>query len=212
MMPKSLAVSKVFFENSRISRGKGRPRMSVEEYVGWWLGQLKMIDVFSVEAITKESNLYQVWVRKSPTSSKVLITDVGFGLSQLLPVIVLCYYVPEGSTILLEQPELHLHPSVQSGLADVFIDVARNRKVQIILESHSEHLLRRFQRRTAEKKISNDDTSLYFCDISRGISKLVPLELDLFGNIQNWPKNFFGDDLSEMAAMTRAAMERRKGQ
>lgn len=196
----------------KISRGKGRRRFTLEEYVAWWLRELKLIEDFSVRPITKESNLYQVWVRKSHRSSEVLITDVGFGVSQLLPVLVLCYYVPEGATVLLEQPELHLHPSVQSGLADVFIDVARNRKVQIIIESHSEHLLRRFQRRIAEEKISNKDTSLYFCDISRGISKLVPLELDLFGNIQNWPDGFFGDDLREMAAMTRAAMERQKRQ
>ncbi|MGB9497819.1 MAG: DUF3696 domain-containing protein [Dissulfuribacterales bacterium] len=196
----------------KISRGKGRPRLTLEEYVAWWLHKLKLIDAFSVEAITKDSNLYQVWVQKTVRSSRVLITDVGFGVSQLLPVLVLCYYVPEGATVLLEQPELHLHPSVQSGLADVFIDVAKNRKVQIILESHSEHLLRRFQRRIAEERLSTDDTSLYFCDISRGISRLVPLELDLFGNIQNWPEGFFGDDLDEMAAMTRAAMERQKGQ
>ena len=196
----------------KISRGKGLKRLTIEEYVAWWLRELKLIEDFSVKPITKESNLYQVWVRKAHKSSEVLITDVGFGVSQLLPVLVLCYYVPEGATVLLEQPELHLHPSVQSGLADVFIDVAKNRNVQIILESHSEHLLRRFQRRMAEEKISTDDTSLYFCDISRGISNLVPLELDLFGNIQNWPEGFFGDDLGEMAAMTRAAMERQKGQ
>ena len=55
-------------------------------------------------------------------SAEALITDVGFGVSQILPVLVLCYYVPEGSTIILEQPEIHLHPSVQAGLADVLID------------------------------------------------------------------------------------------
>jgi AAA15 family ATPase/GTPase len=196
----------------KISRGKGRPRMSVEEYVAWWLSELEMIDALSVEAITKDSNLYQVWVQKSPKGSRVLITDVGFGLSQLLPVIVLCYYVPEGSTILLEQPELHLHPSVQSGLADVFIDAAKNRRIQIIIESHSEHLLRRLQRRIAEEEISRDNIALYFCDISKGVSKLEHLQLNLLGNIENWPEDFFGDEFGEMAAMTQAAMERKKRQ
>lgn len=196
----------------KISRGRGSPRMTVEEYVAWWLKDLKMIDVFTVEAITKDSNLYRVWVQKSARSSKVLITDVGFGLSQLLPVIVLCYYVPEGSTILLEQPELHLHPSVQSGLADAFIDAVKNRRIQIIIESHSEHLLRRLQRRIAGEEISKDNIALYFCDISKGVSNLRELDLDLFGNIINWPDNFFGDEFSEMAAMTKAAMERKKRQ
>jgi len=196
----------------KISRGRGLKRLTIEEYVAWWLRELKLIEDFSVEAITKDSNLYQVWVRKTARSSRVLITDVGFGVSQLLPVLVLCYYVPEGATVLLEQPELHLHPSVQSGLADVFIDVAKNRKVQVILESHSEHLLRRLQRRIAEEKIARDDTALYFCDIARGISKLQQIELNLFGSIQNWPENFFGDEFGEMAAMTHTSMERQKGQ
>ncbi|MBD2695260.1 AAA family ATPase, partial [Anabaena catenula] len=52
--------------------------------------------------------------------------------SQILPVLVLCYYAPKGSTLIFEQPEIHLHPSVQAGLADVFIDVIKNRNMQII--------------------------------------------------------------------------------
>ncbi|MBK9094183.1 MAG: AAA family ATPase [Anaerolineae bacterium] len=64
-----------------------------------------------------------------------LITDVGFGVSQVLPVLVLCYYAPEGSILLLEQPEIHLHPAVQAGLADVFVEVMKERRIQIILEA-----------------------------------------------------------------------------
>lgn len=194
----------------KISRGKGRARLTLEEYVAWWLRELKLIHDFKVESITKDSNLYRVWVQKTPKSTRVLIADVGFGVSQLLPVLVLCYYVPEGAVVFLEQPELHLHPSVQQGLADVFIDVIKNRNIQIILESHSEHLLRRLQRRIAEQAVSPNDMALYFCDVSRGVSKLRPLELDLFGNITNWPENFFGDDFGEMAAMTQAVMRRKK--
>lgn len=194
----------------KISRGAGRGkhRLTVEEYVALWLRELGLIDSFEVEAITKDSNLYRVWVKKAPKSSRVLITDVGFGVSQLLPVLVLCYYVPKGSTILLEQPELHLHPSVQSGLADVFIDVVKKRNVQVIFESHSEHLLRRLQRRIADKKISSEDAALCFCDVSSGVSKLVPLELNLFGEIYNWPDDFFGDEYGEIAAIARAKLAR----
>ena len=90
-----------------------------------------------LEPIAENRKDYEFRVKKSLNSSEVLITDVGFGVSQLLPVLVLCYYVPENSTIILEQPEIHLHPKVQSDLADVLIDVVKNRNVQIILESHS---------------------------------------------------------------------------
>jgi predicted ATPase len=153
-----------------------------------------------------------VRVQKAPDSAEVLITDVGFGVSQILPVLVLCYYVPEHSTVLLEHPEIHLHPSAQSGLADVFIDVIRNRNLQIIVESHSEHLLRRFQRRIAEEKLASNEAAFYFCEMGGGGSSLTPLELDLIGQISNWPKDFFGDEFGEMAEITKARLKRKQSQ
>ncbi len=193
-----------------ISPGPRRKRLTLEERVAGWLKTLGLIHSFSVEAVAKESGIYQVKVKKSPSSTEVLITDVGFGVSQILPVLVLCYYVPPGSVVLLEQPEIHLHPSVQSGLADVFIDVVKNRNVQIIVESHSEHLLRRLQRRIAEEEVTPEEMALYFCEPAAEGSKLTTLDVDLLGNIRNWPKDFFGDEFGEMAAMAKAAMERQK--
>jgi AAA15 family ATPase/GTPase len=175
------------------------------------LKQLKLIDDFRLHAIAENRNEYEVRVRRTAKSPEVLITDVGFGVSQILPVLVLCYYVPEGSTIIFEQPEIHLHPSVQAGLADVFIDVIKTRNVQIILESHSEHLLRRLQRRIAEehKDMTAEDAALYFCSIDdTGTSKLTELELDTYGSINNWPQGFFGDEMGDLVAMTEAAMRR----
>jgi predicted ATPase len=194
-----------------ISPGRNRKRQTIEERVAYWLKQLGLIHDFKVVPIAEGSNIYQVKVQKTPSSAKVLITDVGFGVSQILPVLALCYYVPEGSILLLEQPEIHLHPSVQSGLADVLIDAMRNRKLQIIVESHSEHLLRRLQRRVADQTITPQQTALYFCEAGDDGSRLRRLDVDLFGNITNWPKDFFGDEFSEMAAITKAAMERKMG-
>lgn len=196
--------------NIKISRGKGIKSYTVEEYVAYWLKELKLIHSFSVEEIKEGSNLYQVWVKTSPTSARVLITDVGFGVSQILPVLTLCYYVPEGSTLIMEQPEIHLHPSVQAGLADVFIDAVKTRKIQIILESHSEHLLKRLQRRIAEEKLPVTDSALYFCEMRDGRSVLKHLDVNTFGEILNWPDNFFGDDFAEISAIQRAKMERLK--
>lgn len=193
-----------------ISRGKGVKRLTLDEYVAWWLKELNLIHSFSVEPITEGSNIYRVLVQKTPNSAKVLVTDVGFGVSQILPVLTICYYVPKGSTILMEQPEIHLHPSVQAGLADVFIDAIKTRNIQIVLESHSEYLLKRLQRRIAEKKLSDKEAILYFCNMDGGQSSLIKLELDLFGNIENWPNDFFSDQIGEMAAMNLAQMNRKK--
>ena len=194
----------------KISRGKGPKAKTLEETVAWWLQRLRLIHSFEVKPIEGDKNLFRVHVKKTPTSPSVLITDVGFGVSQVLPVLVLCYYVPKGSTILFEQPEIHLHPSVQRGLADVFIDAIKIRKVQIIVESHSEDFLRRLQRRVAEaEEIDEKQAAIYFCDIEDGKGKLAPLELDTYGNFLQWPKDFFGDPMGDIAAMQTAVMKRK---
>lgn len=192
-----------------IARGRGKKRLTVEERVAIWLKELGLVEHFEIRSIAPGSKLFQVAVRRTAQAPEVLITDVGFGVSQVLPVITLCYYAPEGSTLLLEQPEIHLHPHVQAGLADVFIDAIKSRNIQIILESHSEYLLRRLQRRIAEEILPADAAALYFARIEAGESKLDALQLDAYGNITNWPKNFFGDEMGELVAMTQAAMRRK---
>ncbi len=191
-----------------ISPGYKRHRRTVEERVGEWLQELGLIHSFSLEPIAEHRKDYEFRVKTKPGGAEVLITDVGFGVSQILPVLVLCYYVPEGSIIILEQPEIHLHPSVQAGLADVLIDAVTNRNVQIIVESHSEHLLTRLQRRIAEENIAPEKTALYFCSMEAGTSHIERLNLDLFGNITNWPEGFFGDEMGDRVAMTEAAIRR----
>ena len=193
----------------KISLGQGRRRRSLEQHVAYWLKELGLIHDFHVVRLTADSPLYQVKVRKSAGGPESLITDVGFGVSQILPVLVLCFYAPRGSTIILEQPDLHLHQTVQAGLADVLIDAHKRRGVQIIVESHSEHFLRRLQRRVAEAALPNDDIAVYFCENAGTCSELTSLQMDTFGNITNWPSDFFGDEFGEFAAMTEAAIQRR---
>ncbi len=192
------------------ARGHARRRITVEEHVAEWLKDLGLVVNFSVQRLSEEADIYRVLVRKASLSEEVFLTDVGFGVSQILPVLVLLAYVPEGSTVLLEQPEIHLHPAVQAGLADVLVEAATVRKVQVIVESHSEHLLRRLQMRVAEDKIPLDTVALYFCSIQEGQSVLERLRLNLFGEIENWPADFFGDPLREAAAITKAAIRRRR--
>ncbi len=190
-------------------KGK-RGKKDVEERIALWLKEMGLIHSFSLKPIAPNRKEYEVRVKKTASSQEVLITDVGFGVSQILPVLVLCYYAPEGSIILLEQPEIHLHPAIQSELADVLIDAVNTRNVQIIVESHSEHLLRRLQRRVAEQVINADNMALYFCQMEHSESKIERLDVDMFGNILNWPKDFFGDEMADIVAMVDAEV-RRKG-
>ncbi|MEA5420505.1 DUF3696 domain-containing protein [Spirulina sp. CCNP1310] len=199
----------------KIKQGKGKKAIALEAYIAQWLKKLGLIETFKVQPIGENRQEYEVKVQQTPHSPEVFITDVGFGLSQILPVLVLCYYAPPGSTIILEQPEIHLHPSVQAGLADVFVDAIKTRQIQIIVESHSEHLLRRLQRRIAEAEegLNPQDIQLYFCTSNPdGQSTMTPLAIDSFGNIANWPEQFFGDEMGDLIAMTEAAMKRQMGE
>ena len=174
-----------------------------------WLRKLGLVYDFSVVPLAEGRRLYEVKVRKAPGSAEVLLGDVGFGVSQILPVLVMAFYVPQGSILLLDQPDIHLHPSVQAGLADVFIDAWKNQGVQILFESHSEHLLRRLQRRIAEESIDQEDVALYFCSSDdTGVSVLSHLQVDQFGRIANWPEDFFGDQFGEIAAMSTSTLRR----
>ena len=169
---------------------------------------------FRVQALAEGANIYRVYVQRTAESTEVLLTDVGFGVSQILPVLVLAY-VPEGSTVVLEQPEIHLHPKAQAGLADVLLEAATVRNVQVLVESHSEHLLRRLQLRVAEQeldsgvKVSADDVRLWFVDQAGGASRAHDLELNLLGEIVNWPEHFFGDPFGETARLAKAVRTRR---
>ena len=184
--------------------------MTFQELIAHWLRELCLIESFQVEEVAKGTGRYQVLVRRHRNGPQATLTDVGFGVSQVLPVLVLLYYVPQGSIVLMEQPELHLHPSVQSDLADVMLAVASHRNVQIVVESHSEHLLRRLQRRVAEEKASPSDLRLHFVRSQGGAAVLESLRLNEWGLIENWPENFFGDEMGEIAATSRAGLERRR--
>ena len=188
---------------------KGSRKRSFQEVVARWLKKMGLIDSFSVDEIAKGSNIYQAKVEVDKGSPEVLLTDVGFGVSQVLPVIVLLNHVPEGSTVILEQPEIHLHPEVQSGLADAIVGIAETRDLQVIVESHSEHLLRRLQRRVAEEAISADLVKLYFVKQEGGEARLKDIGLNEYGEIENWPPDFFGDEMEEIAETRKAAIKRK---
>lgn len=183
----------------------------IEDRISEWLREMNLAHSFILERTGSRSEKnYDVRIQKSESGTKVTLADMGYGLSQFLPVLVLCYYAPAGSTLILEQPGIHLHPKVQSQLADLLIEVITERNLQILIESHSEHLLNRLQRRIAEGKIAVDQTALYFCRHINGASKIDKLDMDEFGNIANWPENFFGDEMGDLFAMTEAQRERQK--
>jgi predicted ATPase len=197
---------------------RASPAKPFEEIIALKLKEMGLIDQFRVNPISEQRQEYEVKVRAKGSHDWVDLPDVGFGVSQVLPVLVQCFYAPRGSIIIMEQPEIHLHPNAQAALADVMIDVVNSREsgedrnIQLVIETHSEHFLRRLQRRIAEERISQEDVSAYFADVSRTPAKLEPLQIDMFGNILNWPENFFGDEMGDITEQAKAAIQKRKRQ
>lgn len=84
-----------------------------------------------------------------------------------------------------------------------------DRNIQLIIETHSEHFLRRLQRRIAEDAVPKEKVSAYFANIARTSATLEPLQIDMLGNIQNWLENFFEDEMGDILEQAKAAIKKR---
>lgn len=202
-------------QNKRLNESKGKRYVKFMDFIGNQLRHMHLLDDFSITRISQEHKDYEVQVKAHVDGSIVKIPDIGFGVSQSLPPVVQAFYCQPNSTIWMEQPEIHLHPQAQAELADVFIRAINSsengvpRNVQLIVESHSEHFLQRLQRRVAEGMICDKRIAIYFCKRVGSRAVLEELNVDSYGNISNWPKNFFGDEWAELKGRLDAEMKRR---
>lgn len=140
------------------------------------------------------------------------LTHVGVGVSQVLPILVLCLLAKKGSTLIFEQPELHLHPRVQTRLADFFVSMSNLGK-QCVIETHSEYFINRLRYHSViskEEKKFNDQVILYFVEKEGEISNYKSVKINDFGVIENWPKGFFDENEEISSAILKAAIKKRK--
>jgi len=129
--------------------------------------------------------------RAKPTRhDMVSIADVGFGVSQILPVLVALLAANPGQLVYIEQPEIHLHPRAQVALAKVLAEAA-NRGVRVVVETHSELLLLGVQALVAEGQITPDKIKLHwFTREDDGATKITSADLDETGAFGDWPEDF----------------------
>jgi hypothetical protein len=186
---------------------KGPEYRYILDGVSHWLNRMKVADKLDVRQQGR-SNRYELVVYRDGVASN--IRDVGIGISQVLPVLVIAHFAPPGSTVILEEPEIHLHPLAQSILAELFGTISRERKVQFIVETHSEHLFRRMQTLVARQEATPSTVAMYFIERDGQAAKLRQLELDDLGRVRNWPASFFGDALGETREQTALAIKRAK--
>ncbi len=188
-----------------------KSELSLAEAVGKWVSYLGLADDISAEDLAGLG--ITIKVKPSGVTSKLSLPSVGVGVSQLLPVLVLCLLAEPGSVILLEQPELHLHPALQQKLADFFIAVAKSGR-QLIVETHSEYFISRLRRRVVEDP---DDELLKLVkvvsaerDSESGETQYRDLDLTPYGEIEDWPKGFFDQAAEDEREIIRGALKKRK--
>lgn len=173
--------------------------------VSRWLKRMDVADHLEVRQVGR-STRYEVVVHKDGVQAN--LRDVGIGISQVLPVLTVAHFAPRGSTVILEEPEIHLHPLAQSVLAELFIEVSRRRSIHFIVETHSEHVFRRMQTLIAQQRTQPDRCALYFVERDEAVARLRPLAVDDFGTVSNWPPHFFGDSVGEARAQAQARAQR----
>jgi predicted ATPase len=150
----------------------------------------------------------RIFLRDETNGVEVLPQDVGIGISQVLPVIVVALHSNKG-VVAIEQPELHIHPAFQVALGDLFISRVKEQDVCFLLETHSEHLLLRLLRRIREThedalpidapSLTPDLISVFYIEQSEKGMSITPLKVDETGEFTNrWPRGFFEERDEEL--------------
>ncbi|MDA9174648.1 DUF3696 domain-containing protein [Gammaproteobacteria bacterium] len=133
------------------------------------------------------------------TNAELGFADVGKGVSQVLPIIVAAS-IENHENILIEQPEIHLHPKLQADVAEVLVDSALTKNNRFIVETHSENLLLRLQKKVRNKKINCDDINIYYLK-KLADGTINPIKIDILedGSLsEDFPDGFFDIAVNEM--------------
>lgn len=187
--------------------------------VSFWIKHLGLARSLDVRDLAKRLNLFEVDVKGARPGTHANLTDVGFGISQVLPVLVQGLLMNRGGIFLVQQPEIHLHPDAQAGLADFFIALA-SQGVITVVETHSEYLLLRLRRRLAERAkpipygraLADESSPLFSVDdvaiLLTGFDQKKPGVKELVINdsfqFENMPSGFMSQALDDRMALLKA--------
>ncbi len=187
-----------------------RSDSELEDAVGSWFEREMGGWRLSLSRGSESFNL-RVGMSRSMTTN---LAHAGEGLQQVLPVVVHQLLrqrqEPDRFLDVIEHPDLHLHAAAQAPLADLFIDTAQQGRGYLLVETHSEPILLRIQRRVAEGKLLRDQVALYFVEVTAKGSRLRRVEIDANGEVDWWPDGVFEEDFQEVAALRRAQRGRQR--
>jgi len=183
---------------------------SLEATVIDWLQYLDVAQ--SVVTVDKGKLGHELKVISAGLPQPQDLTHVGVGVSQVLPILVMSLLAEPDTTLIFEQPELHLHPKVQTLLGDFFLSMSLSGK-QCIVETHSEYLVNRLRFRTAAAPQGAplaSKTKIYFVQKEGDCSTFREVVMNDYGAIADWPEGFFDQSQAEAEQILRAATLKRQ--
>ena len=205
-----LAPERTYYEVSRADLRVGRYGENYVEQLSQWestgstnIDQLRTdlveLGILSMLEINRlGGGRLELVGRPKDRSSLTNLADLGFGTSQVLPVLVAINQLPNGSMFTVSQPETHLHPEVQAQLADYFVRLAGQRKLRFIVETHSEYLINRLRLLVAAGSIPEEDVSVVYVTNDGDRATVCPIELRADGRIVGAPEEFFDTYMTDV--------------
>ena len=140
----------------------------------------------------------------TPSAEGLGLAQVGLGLSQVLPVVVLCLLSRAGDLVVVESPEAHLHPAAQHRLVELFVALVRTGR-QVILETHSEHIIHALrlavQRGGEHRGLTPEDVVVQYIRQVEGASFETRIRIDEHGRLDQWPEGFFDQSAIDLTAL-----------
>ncbi len=177
--------------------------------VNKWVRKLGIGRAIEIDDLS--GDLFSIYLRSLNGKDRNNIADLGFGISQILPIVVQLMAAREESLTIVKQPELHLNPKLQRNIADIFVDRATSDR-RVAIETHSEHILLRIRTLVAEGKISPNDIALYFVERHGATSSATKIEISELGHIQpnEWPRDFFSEKFNGAMELATAQREAKR--
>ncbi len=183
-----------------------RGKKTLLDLVNEWLStKMKLISNIRIKNVDRDKLVWSLLGDDPEGHTGINIAAMGEGISQSLPIIAAAISLSKGGCLAIEQPELHLHPAAQADLGDLFVDTAKDGTRQVLVETHSEHVLLRIRRRIAEGVIDPQRISILFVSKIGGESCVKRLELNARGHFDTeWPDGFFDEVYKEALALALA--------
>lgn len=181
---------------------KDQKSKSLNSQVVSWLSKAGIASEIAIQDLA--GRFFELQIKHPSTGVAQNIADVGFGVSQVLPVLVGGFNARKNSTYIVEEPEIHLHPKAQAELGAFFYSLYKN-SVQSIIETHSEHLILRLLQYVAKGEIPSKDIVIYAVTTSDKGCNLTKIEIDSSGTfVGTWPTGFFPERLDEARKLALA--------